>query len=190
VAGYLGLNTFGSQKFSESSTSSNGDVNFGNATSFGGALGLRITPQLRVEGEVSYRRSDPGTLHVNGGADLNANGALKTWMFMANAYYDFDVSWKNFQPYVGAGVGLASHHLNLAYPGLASGSGDTLALAYQLGGGLKYRLSPESALTGSYRYVGSSDIDADTYTMEYSSHEWRLGIEYDLPVSTFRNMVK
>ena len=42
------------------------------------------------------------------------------------------------------------------------------------------------ALTGGYRFLGSSDAQLDNYDFEYRSHEVRFGLEYDIPVDLFK----
>ena len=56
LSGYMGLNTFSSREFSH--PTDNGAVEISNSVGFAGALGLRLTPNIRVEGEIAYNRSD------------------------------------------------------------------------------------------------------------------------------------
>lgn len=185
LAGYLGLNTFTESDFSESTTGSEGDIEFKNAFSLAGALGLRLTPQWRIEGEISRRSGHLDRADVSGLGSFEAGGDLTTWLYMLNVYYDIDWQWKNFQPFVMAGVGFGSHEMEVdSVTGLATppATDDSLGFAWSMGGGLKYRLNPEMALTSNYRYVGTTDLEVDSYDVEYSTHEFRLGLEYDLPM--------
>lgn len=183
-ASYLGLNTSTDHEFSESSTPANGDFEYSNTTSFAGALGLRVSPAVRVEGEVSYRNADLSSMTLNNGNVFDAGGNLRTYLFMLNGYYDIDLEWEKITPFVTAGLGLAYHDGEIDdSSGFATdATGSDYGFAYQVGGGLKYRMDENLAFTGGYRYIGSSDIDLDTYSFDYSSHEIRLGLEYDIPV--------
>lgn len=187
-AGYLGLSTSTDQEFTESSTGLGGDFERDNGTSFAGALGLRLNTQWRVEAEVSYRQTDFDSVTVNNTGSFKSAGDLSTLLYMLNVYYDIDYEWKNFSPFLTAGVGLASHSAQIEDLSgfLPDASSDSFGFAYSLGGGLKYRLSDNAALTTNYRYVGTTDFDVDGYEMDYSTHEFRLGLEYDIPMDLFK----
>lgn len=183
-AGYLGLNTFTENNFSESTTSSDGDIEHKNSISIAGALGLRLSPQLRIEGEISRRDTDMDRMDLAAGGTFDLGGELETWLYLLNVYYDINWDWKNFQPFLTAGIGWASHEGQLSNtPGaLPNATDDSLGLAYTVGGGLKYRLNPDVAVTSNYRFIGTNDIEVDSYDIEFSTHEFRLGLEYDLPM--------
>ena len=183
-AGYLGLSTYNDQKFEESSVPASGDIELSNTQSFAGALGIRISNQFRVEGEISYSNADLNRMDIDGAGSFQLGGDLATWLGMINLYYDFDVPWR-IQPFLGAGAGIGwfDTHINDTSGFAADSAADTTALVWQVGGGLKYRMSPDLALTGSYRYLDSSDLSFDTYEVDYGSHEIRVGLEYDLPIA-------
>lgn len=188
-AGYLGLNTHTDGDFSEKTTNSAGEIKLKNAFSLAGALGLRLTPQWRLEAEISRRSADMDRIDFAGGAgSFKLGGDLETWLYMLNFYYDVDWSWKNFQPFLTAGLGFASHEASIEdISGLAvNATDDSLGFAWQLGGGLKYRLNPDTAITSNYRYVGTTDLEVDSYDVDYSTHEFRIGLEYDLPMDWLR----
>jgi OmpA-OmpF porin, OOP family len=183
-AGALGLNILHDRNFSESTSGQSGGIGFNNGPSFSGALGLRVTENIRIEGELSYRNA--GIAHVNfaNGNSVRSGSDIKTWLLMLNAYYDFSFNWHNISPYLTAGIGVARHNVAIdPVTGLTPGaSGSDTAFAYQAGTGLKYRVNPDMALTGGYRYLGTSDINAGSYKIDYHAHEFRMGLEYDLPV--------
>lgn len=183
-ASYLGLNTNSASDFKESTSGRSGDFQYDNSLSFAGAIGLRLNKQLRVEGEISYRTTDFDRINLSGPGSFKMGGDLSTWLYMANAYYDFDLEWKHITPFVTAGIGVAHHNgtIDDSSGFVPDASDSSYALAWQLGGGLKYRLNDGLAFTGGYRYVGTTDIDFDSYKFEYGSHEWRVGLEWDLPV--------
>ena len=183
LAGYLGLNTFNDQKFTETSSARSGDLEIDNATRFAGALGIRLSRNLRVEGEISYRNGEINTMDISGVGTFAGGGELKSTMGMLNLYYDFDVPWR-VQPYIGAGVGFAWHNGEITDSSglLSSSSTDDSGLVWNVGGGLKYRPRTDLAFTGSYRYLDAADLELGAYEVDYGSHEFRLGIEWDLPV--------
>lgn len=184
-AGYLGLNSSTSHEFSESTRPAGGDLSLKNAPVLAGALGLRFTPAVRIEAEISRRKTPMDRMDVNGGGSFKLGGDLTSWLYMVNGYYDFDLGWRKIVPFATAGIGIAIHDAeivdkaNVAADALDSSWG----LAMQLGSGLKYRVRDNMAFTGSYRFIGTTDMEVDSYEIGYSSHEIRLGIEYDLPVS-------
>ncbi len=183
-AGYMGLMTSNDREFSDSRSGTSGDFEYNNTPSFAGALGLRINPSFRLEGEVSYSNADLTQTDFSTGGSFTTGGNLRTYLFMLNAYYDFDLEWDKISPFVTAGIGIAHHDAEIDdVSGFATdATGTDFGLAYQVGGGLKYRWSDDLAFSGGYRYLGGSDISIDSYDINYSGHEIRFGLEYDLPV--------
>ena len=183
-AGYLGLNTSNDQYFSESSSSTSGDIEMKNTLLYAGALGIRLSRQFRLEGELSYRKTDMDRITFSDGGDFELGGELRTWLALANLYYDFDVNWKNIQPFVGIGLGFGWHNGEVYdLSGLAANvSEDSNGIAWQVGGGFKYRVNPDLAFTSAYRYIDSTDLTFKSYDWDYGSHEFLIGLEYDLPI--------
>ena len=183
LAGYMGLNLMPDLDFSEKTVPASGTLKFDNPLSFAGALGLRIDNQWRVETELSYRKADITGMDISSAGLFDANGELGTTLLMANVYYDFDLNWKKLTPYVTAGLGLAWHNGTIDdVSGLAvDASDDDLGLAWQLGTGLKYQVRDNMSFTGGYRYLGGTTIQMQGYEQDYTSHEFRVGLEYDLP---------
>jgi len=186
-AGYLGLNTSGDLNFSESTTANQGDLEVDNSVSLAGALGLRLTPQWRLEAEISRRSSDIDRGDFAAGT-FKLGGEMESWLYLLNVYYDMNWEWKNFQPFLTAGLGIAGHEVELNDPAgtLPIASDDSMGFAWSLGGGLKYRVNPDVAITSNYRYIGTNDLEVDSYDIEFSTHEFRLGLEYDLPMDWFK----
>lgn len=182
-AGYMGLTKYPDLDFSDNDTPSSGSFEAKNAGTFAGALGLRLSPQWRVEAEGSYRRADLDRIEFANGGSFKLGGDMKTWLFMLNMYYDFDLEWDYLFPYLSVGLGVARHQNDVDdVSGFAAdASGDSLNLAWQLGGGLKYRLNDDLAFTGGYRWLGSTDPEIGGYEHDFGGHEIRIGLEYDLP---------
>ncbi len=187
LAGYMGLNTLSSSNFTH--PGGNGEIDLDNGMTYAGALGLRITPQLRLEAEINYQSSDAKNMALNTGAEGRTGGGVKTWLYMLNAYYDFNMDWKKVTPFVSGGLGLAvvDGEVRDAPAGLPDASETTYDIAWSLGGGLRYKMKPNMSLMGAYRYIGSTEIGIDDYSLDYSSHEFRLGLTYDIPAKLIKN---
>ncbi len=182
-AGYLGLNTFNEMSFSESTSGASGDFKVDNATSFAGALGLRLNRNTRLEAELSYRTGDISSADFSTGGTYETSGDISSKFLFLSLYHDFNMPRWKLQPYVGAGLGVGFHEANIVdTSGIAvTTSSDNTTFAYHIGAGVKYRMSPNLALTGGYRYIGSDDLEINGYQIDYSAQEFRFGLEYDLP---------
>jgi opacity protein-like surface antigen len=183
-AGYLGLNKFNDLDFTESTVPAQGSFRLSNSTTFAGALGIRLTSQLRLEGEYSYGNADLTSVDIASVGSFDTGGELKSKIIFANLYYDFDLPWK-IQPFIGGGLGYGWHsgEISSATVGLTNASGDSDGIMYNLGGGFKYRPRDDLAFTAGYRYVDSiSDQTFGSFDVNMGSHEFRLGLEWDLPI--------
>ncbi len=172
MAGYLGLSKLSDANMSSSSI--NGLARYDNNMSFAGALGLRLNYNLRIEAEASYASNNFARLD-----NIELGGDISRMSVMLNGYYDFDVPW-DIRPFLSAGIGMHRFKGDIRSSSIANDTGDDAALGWSMGGGLKYRISDDMAITGSYRYLGSTDIKIGAYDIEYNNHEFRIGIEYDL----------
>ncbi|MCB1720543.1 MAG: porin family protein [Rhodospirillales bacterium] len=184
LAGYLGLNTFNDQEFTESASGNNGDFEIDNTMSFAGALGMRLSQQLRIEGELSYRNAEFSTADIAGVGTFSSGGELKSTLLFANMYYDFDVPW-SIQPYIGGGLGYGWHsgEINDGSGLMVNASSDHTGIIWNAAAGIKYRPSPDMAFIAGYRYVDAvSDLEIGSYDVDFDTHEFRLGMEWDLPI--------
>jgi len=181
LAGYMGLNTMPDNDFKENTSNISGSYKTNNSLSFAGAIGMRLTRQIRFEGEMSYRKNDFSKL-VDKTQIYPSGGEISNMSWFLNGFYDFDqLEWKA-KPYLSAGLGLMRFEGSVKPAGntLQSSDDTAYALGWQLGGGMKYRLNPGLALTGGYRYLSASDFGIGVYDADYSAHEFNVGIEYDL----------
>jgi opacity protein-like surface antigen len=187
-AGYFGLNVAQKSNFTETTTNRSGDIGGNNSFAFAGALGVRLDRHWRLEGELSYRSEDISSVSDTDDGVRRAGGNVATGLAMINAYYDFDTSWKNLTPFITAGLGVASHSVDFRDSAgfLPSATDSSYGFAYQAGAGLKFRMSDAVSLTGSYRYIGTSNMETDSYDFDYGSHEVRFGIQYDIPPTWFK----
>ncbi|HRQ61501.1 MAG TPA: outer membrane beta-barrel protein [Alphaproteobacteria bacterium] len=180
MAGYMGLNVYKDQDFEATSPAvTKGTMNLDNAPSFAGAIGLRLSRDFRVEAELSYRKADVNQLDFPG-AGGGSGGELQQYMGFLNLYYDFDIPGK-IKPFIGGGLGMGlfSGEANNSAGGPSFANEDTTALMWNAGGGVKYRVKDDTAFSVGYRYLDSTDLSFDDFDIDYSSHEFRIGIEYD-----------
>ena len=160
------------------------------------AVGVYRAPQVRVEGEIGYRRARLDRLSVNNDAGLgaaagmaplagsqSASGHTTAISAMLNAYYDYDTG-SAWRPYIDAGIGaarLAMH--NVAASGVPVVDDFDTVFAYQLGLGLGYDLTKSLTLAVVYRYFTTLDPTFKTATgssfdSEFTSHNLSLGVRY------------
>jgi outer membrane autotransporter protein len=125
----------------------------------GGALGMNVAPNLRAEVEVSYASHDvTGTLTLHraiGDVTTTATGGLNTLYLLGNLWYDIDTG-SGFTPYLGAGVGAAvlmPNNFSFA-SGAETFNSPAVALAGQLGAGIKFNVSDNISLDLGYRARG------------------------------------
>lgn len=179
LASYLGLNTSSDQDFEDSGSTTKGTVRLDNAPSFAGAIGLRLSRNVRLEAELSYRTSGVSQVDFPG-ASSQSGGRIKQYLGFLNMYYDFDVPGR-IQPFLNAGLGMGQFTGSAANlgGGPSFSNESTSALVWNAGAGIKYRTRDDLAFTAGYRYVDSTDLSFGDFDINYSSHEFRLGVEYD-----------
>lgn len=182
IAGYLGLNLSQESDFSNSSAGLSGEYDLESAPSFGGALGFRLTPRIAIEAEANFTSADIDNLSTQNGSG-SPGGELDVTTFMLNGVFDFGGEDWGVQPFVTAGVGVGLFDGTFGNNNgiTQTSSGDDTALVYQAGAGLKWAIDDALALTGAYRYVGSTDIDLGNANIDYGAHEFRMGLSYELP---------
>lgn len=111
------------------------------------AVGMYFNPNLRLEGELSYRANDIDT--IGGGAVL---GDVGTVALLANLFYDFSPNEK-INPHLGGGIGVA----DVDYQVDGNAYSDTV-VALQLGAGIDYDLGNQLAATLDYRLFVTDDL--------------------------------
>lgn len=126
-------------------------------TSFGVGIG-RALPNfgagVRGEIELSYSTADIENTNFSGnGPDQEpASGSVDTTRLFASLYKDFDTG-SAITPYIGAGLGIASSDLNIAYgPGVTLNDTDRNVTAQIVLGG-SYDLTDQLALTTDLRFT-------------------------------------
>ena len=178
-------------------TDSDGDRFDGTTTfdgGFGGtvAAGYRVTPRIRGEIELGYRRAgiDDTTARYVMYEPVTVSGIdghVSTLSLMANGIYAHEAG--RLRPYVGAGVGIArvagesdAQTVRFTTAGRSSDveiprlSGSDTVFAYQLLADVGFVLTEKTELRAGYRYLGSEDTDMDDEEYSNASHNLKAGV--------------
>jgi opacity protein-like surface antigen len=159
-------------------------------TGFGGQIALgRAFGPVRLEGEFGYTRNkqDRYVAIVPPTGAIPADVKDDAIRGMVNGYYDF--SYGRFQPYVGAGAGVARINIDFFAPRAPFPSepprqliknGET-RFAYQLISGVAVPVGEKAALTLQYRWfdagtVKTNDERGQETTRNHAGHNVDLGL--------------
>ncbi|MDH5458655.1 MAG: outer membrane beta-barrel protein [Nitrospinota bacterium] len=123
----------------------NVEIDYDPGIGFFGAVGLDMG-QIRVEGELGYRRFSIDEMRVSG-SPVPANGHASAISLMANGYFDIEIN-APVTPYVGVGLGFVDTN-GARFSGTEIG--------YQFMTGVGYTVSPNAVLTAGYRFFGFTD---------------------------------
>ena len=125
-----------------------GRASFGTGWNVGGALGYGLNDLLRGEFDLSYRMADVETIEVAGSGVQPGAGHVGVLAGMANGYVDIKFN-DYLTPYVGVGIGFA--HVDVS-----ALRESTFVFAWNVLGGLWYRLSDRVVLDAGYRYLSTA----------------------------------
>jgi opacity protein-like surface antigen len=140
--------------------------------SFGGGVGYYFNKNIRADLTFERRQSSDvtgtATTIGNGVGDINGRFGLKTDVYLANMYYDFE-SRGRFTPYVGAGLGVANHKTSTGSftdncgctSVIESGSHTTAAAA--LMAGVAINLTGRGEPAGSGTGYGGGEVARNLY---------------------------
>lgn len=175
---------------------------------YGGGIGYRFTPWLRVDATIDQRMPSRFTTYSSGsnftrGYNIEA-GKLDVLTGLVNVYADLG-TWWGLTPYIGGGIGFAQKDFRNAYtqttctvPITCDGSpvvgprtavprpnGSVTSLAWALTGGVAYEIGGGLSLDASYRYVnlgraktGLDEYGYGTRLKDIASNEVRVGLRY------------
>lgn len=155
-----------------------GQLKIGSGSTNGGALGRRLSPDLRLEAEISYR-SNSLKNSTAGGIDTQQPDADYAALFLfANLLYDlpgWSTSFATFRPYVGVGLGRAQEiDTDLKLGGAAREfSGSKAASQWLLGVNWDYNsawsagLSVRGTRVSKLALKGSGPANGQTLTTSY-----------------------
>lgn len=137
----------------------------------------------RVELEVGYRKNDVDEMEFEEGT-IATEGDVTVLSAMLNTFGEIRET-APFYPYLGAGVGVARLSLNdVSIKGKVFADDEDTVLAWQVGTGVGWRVSPYLVLDLGYRYFSAVDpsftdslgIEFDS---EYDTHTVLLGARLD-----------
>ena len=138
---------------------------------FNHSIGYQFKNSFSTELEFSYKGGNfqPGTENPEG-----LDGDMTTKSFLVNGIYSFNIR-EFYTPYIGYGVGLASHEANVkGYKERGHGT-----LAYQLKMGVDMEFSRKLSLLLGYRYFATDNPDfTGLFTAESSSHSIEAGVKF------------
>lgn len=123
-----------------------------------GTVGYRCDCGLRLEGELGYRYNKISKVKFEG-ERLGLHGNSHSWSMMANVLYNIPVEFC-LQPYVGAGIGYAKHHIHVKHaPTESSYKNHTDGFTYQFIAGAEYPLNECLSLDTKYRYQKTNNVN-------------------------------
>lgn len=162
------------------------DTSFKDGFTVGGAYGQYLTPSLRGELEVSYRRYDTDTsTYRSPDSPVPVEGHVDSLTVFLNLWKDIDVG-AGFTPYVGGGVGVGYGRMSIDWGGEKT-YGQNVGFASQLGAGIRMDVSDRLKLDIGYRLgsvyslVAANDRDATGIVLgNYYSHSVQAGVSYML----------
>lgn len=155
-----------------------------------GAYGFKLSPNFRLEGEVSYSGNDVDThsgVSVDGlgvidtidagvllgesqtdplgvtVGDLvsDGQGSIETLGLAGNAFYDFAFGASPFSAYIGGGIGIANVDVEYSPSGVGIVNDDDTVFMYQVMVGGEYAASDTIKLYGGYRFRATEDVETD-----------------------------
>lgn len=139
----------------------------------------------RLEAQIGYAENEVDSATAGGFVAPAVGGEVNASYFMGNAYWDIPTTWWRFNPYVGAGIGMA----DIEFDGLSSGGVTVLddnesVLAWQLIGGLSYSFSPQVAGLIEYRYFDTEDVELTAAggfgtEVDYTDHKLLAGLRFN-----------
>ena len=159
---------------------------------FGGAVGYDFGETMgplgvRLEGEVSYRKSDIDTHVLNGGDLAGSVGTTSALAGMANLLFDFNTAGP-FSFYAGGGVGAANvkfdgHGADAANPVM---NDDETVFAWQGIAGVGFDVAPNWVIDLQYRYFDASNVSLTSTpgagsvssSTDYRSHAVVAGLRW------------
>lgn len=116
-------------------------------------------------------------------AASSGGGDVQTTIGLVQLSYDFNLGPDSrAKPYVSAGAGMASHEIwkgGINTNGLDADD-RIVTPAWQVGGGLNYRLTDQLWFNGAYRFTGTPSLRDDGYNLGGNDHQMRMGLTYEM----------
>ena len=169
------------------------------------AVGRAIGNGLRLEAELRYRDIDidgsyrAGPTGGRTNEQFSVRGNLRSTTLMVNALYDLPVAG-DFKPYLKAGIGAARNvgnadiNITPTFANFGLGAdfrsvypqGSNTSLAYAVGAGVGYAITPRVTLDLGYQYINlgraKTGVDRNGDVLSFdkpAAHEVTLGVRYN-----------
>jgi len=158
-----------------------GTASFDAGYAVGGVLGYRleVAPAISIdlEGEFAYRANDIDNISVSGAAD--SDGESQSFLWMANAWFNWEIADSGFAPYIGGGFGGVHVDIDDAQvAGTPLNHESDFVLGGQLGAGLGYMIDDHLGVSLDYRFLITEDPNMNGVDVEYQTHSVMLGVRY------------
>jgi opacity protein-like surface antigen len=194
VSVFAGASMASELKTSQLISSSNYNLTLpiNNGYLLGGAIGVKLTDNVRIEVEFSRAQFTAKGLAVasgsSGSTSATAAGKVNANYLLGNIWLDVP-NETSLTPYVGGGLGLGWVDSDVLFFGGPAGLGGNAktGMAYQLGAGIKYNLNDSIAFDLGYRFKNIIKFEFDGtngvtgYTAkgdDFNSHNIQLGLTY------------
>ena len=181
------VSVFGGASFARAQASYNEsqyDIRLNDGFSVGAAIGRHVGNGFRTESELSYVRNSHDEYTTDDGAyDPDMNGDTDAIFLLGNLWKDIRLS-DSVQPYIGGGLGTAL--LSSEESDEQNWDDSAIALAGQLGAGVRVAVTDRMALDAGYRLRAVVDaslqsVDGDDNgVFSFYSHSAQLGLSYAL----------
>jgi len=143
-------------------------------------VGFDYGSNWRAELEAGYRGAD-----IDNVSGTSGSGDVDAVSLIANAFYDIDIG-SRFEPYIGAGLGLARVSADGASPiSTTRIDDDDYGYALQAAAGVAYPLNERLKLTVDYRFLSVQDLNYTTDSgvgvdADYNDHSIFVGLRFAL----------
>ncbi|MEP4379038.1 MAG: outer membrane beta-barrel protein [Alphaproteobacteria bacterium] len=178
ISGLVGLNKANDSDIDGAGIAAEAEFDWGPAALVG--IGFDYSSNWRAEVEAGYRDGDVDS--ISGTASSGDSDALS---LIANVFYDINID-SVFEPYVGAGLGLARVSADGFSPvSTTSIDDDDYGYALQAAAGVAYPLNERLKLTVDYRFLSVQDLDYTTASgvgveADYNDHAIFVGLRFAL----------
>ena len=124
---------------------------------------------VRSELELTFRDTEGVLISTDPPSADAGSGSFENISLMTNLYVDLPIPATPVEVFAGGGIGV------VMFDGEASGSGDLdmadfddagYGFAYQFKVGVAYKIIPNLALTGGYRYWRAAEVDFGAFELE------------------------
>lgn len=162
------------------------NVSHDDGYTFGGAVGVIVSPSVRIEVEVAHSAFDYGNDYTGPGfIGLGENGSVDLTTVLVNAWFNTNIG--GWMPYIGGGVGagFADGELSITNGAGAQFNGDDVGVAFQFGAGVRVPVAPNFELDLSYRLRHVVDLNFSsaiagftTSDFDLTTHTIQAGLTY------------